>query len=184
MNKDELEKLRYPIGPLKISDSYSPAQLQNFIHNIDAFPALLEAAVSGLNDNQLNTPYRPGGWTIRQVVHHCADSHANAFIRIKLALTEEQPAIKPYQEALWAELPDSKMPIVHSLILLKGLHARWAELCRSLSAIQIRSRYYHPESKRTFSLEEAMALYDWHCRHHLAHISGLIEREAWTKTEH
>lgn len=183
MNKDELEKLRYPIGTLKISGNYSPAKLQEFILNLEAFPVQMESAVIGLNDNQLDTPYRAGGWTIRQVVHHCADSHANAFIRFKLALTEEQPTIKPYREALWAELPDSKMPVVHSLFVLKGLHARWAALCRSMSDKQVQCRYYHPESKRIFSLEEAMELYDWHCRHHLAHISGLIEREGWVKPD-
>lgn len=184
MNKNELEKLRYPIGPLEIKGPYNLNQILGFIHTIDAFPETLQSAVSGLNDSQLDTPYRPGGWTIRQVVHHCADSHANAFIRFKLALTEDQPTIKPYREALWAELPDSKLPVKFSLMALTGLHARWAALCRSLSESQRQCRYYHPESKRLFNLDEAMDMYDWHCRHHLAHIKGLIEREAWLKTEH
>jgi hypothetical protein len=131
-----------------------------------------------LSDAQLDTPYREGGWTVRQVVHHIADSHANSYVRFKLALTEDWPTIKPYDEAAWARLADSRLPIDSSLVFVESLHARWVALLSSLSETDFERGYNHPESgRKTLSL--ALAHYDWHSRHHTAHITSLREREGW-----
>ena len=141
-------------------------------------PERLRAAVAGLNDAQLDTPYRDGGWTVRQVVHHLADSHANAFIRFKLALTEDWPTIKPYDEAAWARLPDSRLPIDGSLVFVDALHARLVSLLQAMSEDDFQKGFVHPERGR-MTLAGNLAIYDWHSRHHVAHITRLRERMGW-----
>jgi hypothetical protein len=136
--------------------------------------------VEHLSDRQLDTAYRTGGWTIRQVVHHCADSHMNSYIRFRLALTEEVPTIKPYREELWAELADArKMPIEPSLMILQGVHARWVVMLRSLSSDQWPRLWFHPDDMKEFSLLQGLQLYVWHGKHHLAHIQNLKKTESW-----
>jgi uncharacterized damage-inducible protein DinB len=173
--------LRYPIGPFDFPDRASPPERQERIAAIAALPAELRAAVSGLGPGQWETPYRPGGWTIRQVVHHLPDSHMNAYIRFKLALTEFEPIIKPYHEAAWATLPDTlESPPELSLTLLDALHARWVILLRSFDEEDFLRTLRHPEHGRTFTLDEMLALYAWHGRHHVAHITTLSRREGWS----
>lgn len=165
-----LEQLKYPIGKFEKPEAITKELLSQWIDEIAAFPAQLKAEVNHLDEGQLDSPYRPEGWTIRQVVHHCADSHMNSFIRFKLALTEEQPTIKPYREERWAELADGKMPIDASLMLLEGLHARWGALLKSLSAEEMSRTYVHPEQGQAIPLDVTIGLYAWHGKHHLAHI--------------
>ena len=141
-------------------------------------PMEMRAAVRGLTDEQLDTPYRPGGWTVRQVVHHVPDSHMNAFIRLKLALTEENPTVKPYDEKAFAELADQQLPIDGSLILLDGLHARWTTLLETLTSEQFARPLYHPEIG-AITVEYLVQTYGWHSRHHVAHITRLRAREGW-----
>ena len=174
----ELEDLRYPIGrftPPSSSDSDSRA---GQIAILRMLPERLEAAVHGLSDQQLDTPYREGGWTVRQLVHHIADSHANAYVRYKLALTEDWPTIKPYDEAAWARLADSRLPIEGSLAMIAALHQRWVALLDSLSAADFQRGYNHPENGRQ-ELGTVLALYAWHSGHHTAHITRLRERQNW-----
>src|SRR6202453_3212036 len=171
--------LRYPIGKFHFEGPTSEEQKQNYIRDIEQAPAILRAAVQGLSDTQLDTPYRPGGWTVRQVIHHVPDSHMNAYIRFKLALTEHEPTIKPYEEAAWAELSDTRdTPIEVSLALLENLHARWVILLRSMSEADFAKQFRHP-ALGVVPLEKNVALYAWHCRHHLAHITALRERQNW-----
>ncbi len=174
-----LETLKYPIGSFKKPGTFNQQQIQTYIQTIRDFPEWLRKEASSLSNDQLDTPYRPEGWTIRQVVHHCADSHMNAFIRFKLALTEEKPTIRPYQEALWAKLMDSHMPVESSLKLLEGLHERMAELWKNMSESDLQKRYVHPQYQTEYSLAEAMALYDWHSKHHLAHVTVLKKQKGW-----
>jgi hypothetical protein len=149
------------------------------IQTLRLLPERLRAAVSGLNDSQLDTPYREGGWTLRQVVHHLADSHANAYIRCKLALTEDWPTVKTYDEAAWANLADSRLlPIEGSLALVEALHGRWVALLESLSDEDFQKGYEHPQQGRQ-NLAKALAIYDWHSRHHTAHIASLRARQGW-----
>jgi hypothetical protein len=170
--------LRYPVGKFRRAD----ADLTNHaasIATLAALPSKLRSAVDGLGEAQLDTPYREGGWTVRQLVHHIADSHLNAYVRVRLALTEDWPTVKAYDEKLWAELPDARTgPIGVSLELLGGLHARFVSLLHSLTDKQWQRGYNHTESGRTH-LAEFVALYDWHCRHHLAHIVELRKRNGW-----
>lgn len=163
---------RYPIGPMPQPLSLSPAQRQEALQAIRDLPEQLVQAVAGLDDKQLDTPYRAGGWTVRQVVHHIADSHANAYIRLKLSLTETNPTIKPYEEALWAELPDSQLPPQPSLDTLRGLHKRMAALFESLDDTQFARRWTHPVSGE-WTVDTLLAMYAWHGRHHLAHIQSV-----------
>ncbi len=174
-----IDNLKYPIGKFKKTSTITQTLLSEWITHIETFPNRLKHEVTHLTDEQLDTPYRPEGWTIRQVVHHCADSHMNAFIRFKLALTEEQPTVKPYLEARWAELKDSKLPIEPSLQILTGLHARWTTLLRSLTDTDLAKTFIHPEHNKIFRLDEIIALYAWHSNHHLAHITTLKERNRW-----
>jgi len=175
----ELEDLRYPIGPFVSTASSMPGIRAAHIHTIQTLSERVEAAVEGLNDEQLDTPYREGGWTVRQVVHHIADSHANAFLRFKLALTEDWPTIKPYDEAAWAELADSKsLPLSASLSMIEGIHARWFVLLDTMSFDDFQKGFNHPEFG-TVPLTKALAMYDWHGRHHLAHILNLRQRKGW-----
>lgn len=148
------------------------------IQGLRLLPERLRAAVKGLSDAQLDTPYREGGWTVRQVVHHVADSHANALIRFKLALTEDWPPIKPYDQKAWAELADSKLPIDGSLAFIGALHERWVALLESMTEDDFRKGYVHPENGRQ-NLATVLALYEWHGRHHTAHITGLRARMSW-----
>lgn len=171
--------LRYPVGTFSRPEIYGDADRRSAIAVIAALPENLRAAVSGLDESQLATPYRPGGWTVKQLVHHVADSHMNAYVRFKLALTEDWPTIKPYQEALWAELNDSKtLPIDVSLLLLDSLHRRWVRLLESLSESDWQRGYKHPESGPQ-SLPQVLALYKWHSLHHTAHVSQLRKRMNW-----
>jgi uncharacterized damage-inducible protein DinB len=173
------EDLRYPVGRFKREGAATYAQREHWIQEIEQAPARLRAAVDGLSDARLDTPYREGGWTIRQVVHHLPDSHMNAYVRFRLALTEDNPTIKPYDQSRWAELEDAKRaPIAPSLALLEGLHARWAVLLRSIGADDFARTLEHPEHG-TLTLDHLLAMYAWHGRHHLAHITSLRERLGW-----
>ena len=169
--------LRYPIG--KFDGIYDENRKPHYIADIEQTPARLRDAVKDLGPAQLDTPYRPGGWTVRQVVHHLPDSHMNSYVRFKLALTEEEPIIKPYFEDRWAELGDTKAtPIEISLTLLESLHARWVALLRSLTPEQWKRSFRHPELG-VMSLEKTLALYAWHGRHHVTQVMSLRERNGW-----
>lgn len=173
--------LRYPIGGAVLPDE--PLERSGrtaYIAQIALLPDQLRAAVSGLTPTQLDTPYRPGGWTVRQVIHHLPDSHLNSYTRFRLALTEINPSICPYDEEAWAGLPDvSATPPAVSLALLEALHIRWTILLRNLTDEQWNRTFYHPGSQRTFTLDQALVLYAWHGRHHVAHITELRQREQW-----
>jgi uncharacterized damage-inducible protein DinB len=169
---------RYPIGTFQFDDDVKEIVIRGWIEEIEQLPAILRSAVENLNDEQLDTPYRSGGWTIRQVVHHIADSHMNAYIRFKLALTENNPVIKPYEEGKWAELSDSKLPVDISLTLLSTLHKRWVTLLRSLSHDDLNRTFIHPDSGEV-SVGKNIGMYAWHGKHHLAHITSLCERKGW-----
>ena len=174
-----MEDLRYPVGEFHFPELVSARELATFIDQIDETPAHMRAAVAGLSDSQLDTPYRPGGWTVRQLAHHVPDSHINSYTRFRLALTEDEPVIKPYEEARWAELADARtLPIEPSLVLLESLHARWVPLLRSLSDAEWKRTFRHPELGLV-RLEQNAALYAWHGRHHVAHITALRKRNGW-----
>jgi len=171
--------LRYPVGPFEFAGALSDGQRQDLIDQIAATPMKMRAAVEGLSDEQLNTPYRPEGWTVRQVVHHVPDSHLNSYIRFKLALTEEHPTIKAYDENVWANLDDARnAPLNISLDLLEALHGRWVLFLRSLKEKDFQRTFNHPEIG-TVSVDKNIALYAWHGRHHAAHITSLRERMGW-----
>lgn len=171
--------LRFPIGPFSYAGPSTPEQRQQSIADLAGAPAQLRAAVAGLTDAQLDTPYRPEGWTVRQLVHHLPDSHLNAYARFRLALTEEQPTIKPYDEKRWAELPDARtMPPEPSLALLAGLHTRWVNLLWAMPAEDFARTVRHPESG-LHTLDRMLALYAWHGLHHVAHITSLRQRQGW-----
>jgi len=172
--------LRYPVGKFDWNAPISEADHSRLIAEIAATPGALRSAVAGLSRDQLETAYRPGGWTVKQVVHHVPDSHMNAYSRFKLALTEDQPTIKPYDEAKWAELPDSqRVPIDVSLNLLDALHQRWVPLMRAMDAADFNRTLMHPEHNRVMTLVQLLGLYAWHGRHHVAHITSLRKREGW-----
>lgn len=171
--------LRYPIGPLVVPETTSAGERASRVGVLAVTPVRLRAAVAGLDDRQLDTPYRPDGWTVRQLVHHLVDSHLNAYVRCKLALTEDAPVIKPYDEARWAELPDSKRPIGGSLALLDQLHERWTALLMSLPAESFQRTCFHPQSGKTITLDHLVATYAWHGLHHVAHVTELRRREGW-----
>ncbi|MEZ4684597.1 MAG: putative metal-dependent hydrolase [Bacteroidia bacterium] len=170
------EQLRYPIGRWTApSATPSPAQLAGWIDNIAAFPDHLEMLVTGLG-NELHWPYRPEGWTIRQVVHHCGDSHLNALIRFKLALTEDNPTIRPYKEALWSRLiVNNDDDLSNSLMMIRGLHGNLEKLLRSLDEAQLQRTFYHPEYEKSYSLVNTISTYSWHGNHHLAHIRQALD---------
>ncbi|MFN8346514.1 MAG: putative metal-dependent hydrolase [Spirosomataceae bacterium] len=175
-----MENLKYPIGRFEFGKTYSKAETTAQIQTISALPSKLFNIVNVLTNDQLETPYRPGGWTVLQTVHHIADSHMNAYLRFKWALTEENSTIKPYEEGLWAEFADGKAaPVDWSLQLLKYLHLRWVMLLNSLTERDLERTYFHPESKLTFPLHQVVALYAWHSEHHYEHIHQLCIREGW-----
>lgn len=170
---------KFPIGKFNGQPPANEQERQKFLRDIEETPSNLRAAIKGLSEQQLNTPYREGGWTVRQVIHHVPDSHLNSYIRFKWALTEDVPTIKPYYEDRWAELPDSRnTPVEVSLTLLDSLHQRWTNLLHSLSNEDWKKSFRHPELG-VVSLEKALALYAWHGRHHVAHITALRERMGW-----
>lgn len=171
-----MSDLRYPIGKFQWEDNLSDARRRELIEQIAEAPSKVRAAVAGLDERQLDTPYRDGGWTVRQLVHHLADSHMNAYVRFKLALTEDEPTIKTYEQDRWAETVDSRTASAEiSLALLDGLHHRWAILLRSMRAEDFARKFNHPEWG-PMTLERLLGLYAWHGRHHTAHLTALRER--------
>jgi hypothetical protein len=171
--------LRFPIGKFQMPATVGDEMRQGWIGDIVQAPALLRAAVKGLTEEQLDTPYRSGGWTVRQVIHHLPDSHMNAYVRFKLSLTEDEPSIKTYKEDKWAELPDARTAAPEiSLALLETLHRRWGLVLRSLSPSDYDRAFMHPELGLV-KLEKSLAIYAWHGRHHVAHITSLRERMGW-----
>ncbi len=173
------DSLRYPIGKFLPKDEYTKNEIDLFVSRIESLPAKLEKEVSTLTPSQLDTPYRDGGWTVRQVIHHMADSHMNAYIRFKWTLTEETPMIKAYNEKIWAETPETKGDPNLSIALLTSLHAKWIVLLRGLTASDLKKEFIHPETKKHIRLENLMGLYAWHGEHHLAHISSLKAKKGW-----
>lgn len=171
---------RYPIGRFTAPTSWDEALVAQWRAAIAALPGEIRAVVAGLDDAALDTPYREGGWTVRQLVHHVADSHLNAYTRFKLGLTEENPVIKPYDQDAWAALPDSRLlPVAPSLQMIEGLHARWAGLLGTLPPAGLDRSFIHPEREGLFPLGRMLALYVWHGHHHVAHIRVLRERRGW-----
>jgi len=173
------EDLRYPIGKFTPQEDYSAQEIASFIQRIEQAPAAFETAVSTLSDSQLDTPYRDGGWTIRQVIHHVTDSHMNAYIRIKWTITEETPTIKAYDEKAWAQTPETTGAPALSLAILKPLHVKWVTLLKQLTPTDLKKQFFHPESKKHIRLETILGNYAWHGEHHLAHITSLKARMNW-----
>ncbi len=172
MTKDS-DHLHYPIGKFSAPENIDEAQIEQWIRSIEQFPKRLAQEVNALSQAELEKTYRPGGWSIRQIVHHCADSHMNSFIRFKLALTEDEPTIKAYYEALWAELPDANtFPVDSSLKILEGLHQRWTNLLWHLSTKDLKKQFGHPETDELIPLSRNIGLYAWHGEHHLQHIKN------------
>jgi uncharacterized damage-inducible protein DinB len=169
---------RYPIGRFEMVTALTAQQRADFIEQIAAAPQHLRRAVTGLDDRQLDTAYRPGGWTVRQVVHHVPDSHLNAYVRFKLALTEDEPAVKTYDETRWAVTPETREPIEVSLALLEALHGRWVLLMRGMTPADFARKIRHPEWG-TPTLDAMLAMYAWHGRHHTAHVTGLRDQMGW-----
>lgn len=175
-----MEDLSYPIGTFEHQGEITEEELQLWLKDIETTPSRLRAAVAGLSEAQLDTPYRPGGWTVRQVVHHVADSHLNSYTRFKLALTEEEPTIRPYYEDRWAELEDGRTaPVELSLDLVEALHSRWMLLLRSLNREVLSHSFIHPESGSSIRLDWNVGNYAWHGNHHIAHITRLRDRMGW-----
>jgi hypothetical protein len=178
MNQD-IEHLKYPVGRYQHREDISPIQLAAWIEELATFPNRLRAVAEGLSDEQLDTTYRPEGWTLRQVIHHLADSHMNAYIRFKLAVTEDNPTIKPYSEKLWAESVEaSSAPIAVSLNLLEALHQRWVLFLNTLAPEDFERTYFNPEQQKTAALKNVLGIYAWHGAHHLAHITETLKRNA------
>ena len=173
-----IEDLRYPIGKFDSNIEVTPDARKKFIQTIEDLPEKIREAVRNLSDEQLDTPYRPEGWTVRQLVHHVADSHLNSICRFKLALTEDVPTIRPYYEDRWANLADAQLPIDDSMKIIEGVHSRWAALLNSMSDEDFQRKLNHPESGE-WTLEKFLGLYDWHSKHHTAHITSLRERNGW-----
>ncbi len=171
--------LRYPVGKFAWPEKVADRERRRYIQEIEDAPAKLRAAVKGLTEAQLDTPYRHGGWTVRQVVHHLPDSHMNAYIRFKLAVTEDEPTIKPYEQQLWAELPEAKTaPIEMSLELMDSLHRRWVLMLKAMKPAEFARKFKHPEMG-VLDLDNYVAQYAWHGRHHVGHITSLRERMHW-----
>lgn len=179
-NNDKMEHLKYPIGLAVIPSEINEKHIIEWVEIIENFPLKLELLVKDLNEEQLNTPYRVNGWTIRQVIHHCADSHQNSYIRFKWTLTEDNPIIKTYFEDKWGELFDShSAPILLSINVLKALHAKWVYLLRGLKQNELDRCFIHPENNESVSLAKNIGIYAWHCNHHYAHIFNLMKTKKW-----
>jgi len=176
--EDAMPDLQYPVGRHTRVSTLTPAQRGECLEQIAAAPKLLRRAVAGLDEPQIDTPYRPGGWTVRQVVHHLPESHMNAYVRCKLALTEDVPTIKPYNQTRWAETPDARAPVEVSLALLDALHQKWMVLLRGMAPDDFARQLNHPENG-IMTLDSVVAMYAWHGRHHTAHVTGLRERMGW-----
>ncbi|WP_179345489.1 YfiT family bacillithiol transferase [Winogradskyella ursingii] len=174
MNEKDLYKLKFPIGEFKKPKEIRPEDINIWISSIEAFPNAIKEVTEGLNETELNYKYRPNGWTIKQVVHHCADSHTNSLIRFKLALTEDRPTIKPYFEDRWAKLNDYTEPIDSAISIIDGVHKKLGVLLRNLNAEELKREFVHPEHGKHFSLKETIGVYAWHSNHHLAHIKQAI----------
>jgi hypothetical protein len=175
--ENTLEQLRYPIGRYQTPEMFTAELRQKWMAELQALPSWMDACIENLDEQQLHIPYREGGWTIQQVVHHLADSHMNAYIRLKLALTEDNPTVKPYDEQAWAELADVQVvPVNISVTLLHAIHRRIVALLHAMPEADWQRTYYHPDHKRNFPVWELVALYAWHGRHHMEHIRGLRER--------
>ncbi len=170
---------KYPIGSFKSKETYTSADLDECIQQIADLPGLLVKEVQHLTVDQLDTPYREGGWTVRQVIHHLPDSHLNAYVRMKWALTEDQPLIKAYNEKAWAETPETKLPPETSLAFLSALHAKWVSLMSHLSPGDLKKEFIHPDTKKPTRLDKMIAMYAWHGAHHLAHITSLKQKMGW-----
>lgn len=176
-----IEKLKYPIGKFHKPEVFTDKIIKSYISEIKSFPKRLRREVEYLSEGQLDTPYRPDGWTVRQVVNHCSDSHMNGLIRLKLALTEEKPVVRPYLEAEWAELKDSSdFPIEPALKVLIGIHKRWTAVLKSLTEEQWQRKLIHPQGDREMTIQEITGHYNWHGNHHLAHITSLKSRKNWS----
>lgn len=177
---NNLEETKYPIGAYNSPAQISDMDLDDHIRTIKNFPGKLKNLVENWSDEQLDTPYREGGWKVRQLINHIADSHMNSYIRFKLALTEDNPTVVPYNEAKWAELQDSfTIDIKPAMQILKGLHKRWAYELQSLTNKEFESTFFHPELNRNISLRESLAFYAWHCKHHYRHIENLKKEKGW-----
>lgn len=174
MNNDD--HLRYPIGKFSPKDSYANDELRGYIKTIEALPSKIESIAKKLSEKQLDTPYREGGWTARQVIHHLADSHTNAYIRFKWTLTEETPLIKAYNEKAWAETPEVKLDPAISIVLLNALHSKWVSLLENIPPADLKKQFTHPETKKQLSLERMLALYAWHGEHHLGHLQIISKK--------
>ena len=180
MEDQTQEEQRYPIGKVKLPDVIKSQDIQAWISVLEETPNKLKQLVQNLDEKKLDTPYRQGGWTIRQVLHHLVDSHMNSYIRFKWALTEDEPVIKAYFEERWAELPDTTGgPAELALHALEALHVKWTYLLRSLDKDQFKRSFIHPESKRKVSLEQNIGIYAWHSQHHIAHIANLVKHRGW-----
>ena len=178
--ENNLEHLQYPVGRYQKPEGYTPGLKKEWIAVLQALPSWMDACIENLDEHQLEIPYRAGGWNIRQVVHHVADSHMNAYIRLRLALTEDNPTVKPYIESAWAELPDvATVPVNVSVTMLHAMHRRIVALLQAIAPEDWERTYYHPEHKRDFPLWEVVAMYAWHSRHHTEHIMQLRERMNW-----
>ena len=175
-----MNNLQYPIGRARLPEVITEERLRQATDDIATYPQRLAAAVENMTASQLDTPYRPGGWTVRQVVHHVSESHMNGFVRCKWALTEDAPVIKVYQEKHWSELPDdTTAPVALGLSLLQALHQKWSFLYQTLTEEQWERTYFHPEDNQFFTVKQSACVYQWHGNHHLAHITGLKERKGW-----
>ena len=173
--KTKLEILKFPIGHYVNPNIISVNDIDNWIETIENFPLKIKKITENLSDEKLNLKYRPDGWNIKQVVHHCADSHINSYIRFKLALTENNPTIKPYNEAKWAELVDANEDnILDSILIIEGIHARWTKMLKSFNDTDLSKTFIHPENKKSYELREVIGLYAWHCDHHFAHIEQAL----------
>jgi hypothetical protein len=175
-----MEHLKFPIGKVDIPNEITNQHITNWIADIEQFPTKIQHLVQHLSEEQLDTPYRDGGWTVRQTMHHCGDSHVNSYIRFKWTLTENNPTIKAYFEDHWAEIFDTKEgPIELALHFIHALHAKWVYLLEGLSEEELNKTFIHPESGDTVSLKQNIAIYAWHCNHHYAHIANLLIRKNW-----
>lgn len=178
--EENIELLKYPVGRYQKTGSYTQHEIKHWIAELEALPSWMDAMIENLDAQQLHTAYRPGGWTVQQVIHHLADSHINAYVRLKLALTEDNPTVKPYKEADWAELLDSEIvPVNVSVTLLHALHRRWVALLKSMEPTDWERTYFHPEHQRNVPTWEMTAMYAWHSRHHMEHIRRLRQRMNW-----